>query len=62
MAIGLGLRPAIIAMVYALGRISGGHFNPAVSVGAAIGGRMSWREPASTSAPSSSAPIVGGSC
>ncbi len=31
-------------MVYALGRISGGHFNPAVSIGAAIGGRVSWRD------------------
>ena len=31
-------------MVYAFGRISGGHFNPAVSVGAAIGGRISWKD------------------
>jgi aquaporin Z len=35
---------AVMVMVYAVGRISGGHFNPAVSIGAAIGGRVSWNE------------------
>ena len=29
---------------YAFGRVSGAHFNPAVSVGAALGGRMAWRQ------------------
>ena len=43
-AIGLAFGIAIVAMVYSFGRISGGHFNPAVSVGAAIGGRISWKE------------------
>jgi aquaporin Z len=43
-AIGLAFGIAIVAMVYAFGRISGGHFNPAVSVGAALGGRISWSE------------------
>lgn len=33
---------AIVILVYSFGRISGGHFNPAVSVGAAISGRMAW--------------------
>lgn len=35
---------AVLVMIYAVGRISGGHFNPAVSMGAAIGGRISWSE------------------
>ncbi len=35
---------AVIAMMYAVGWVSGGHFNPAVSVGHAVAGRMSWRE------------------
>lgn len=35
---------AVLVMAYAVGRISGGHFNPAVSVAAAVGGRISWRE------------------
>jgi aquaporin Z len=43
-AIGFAFGIAIIAMVYAFGRVSGGHFNPAVSVGAALGGRISWKE------------------
>ncbi len=43
-AVGLSFGIAIVAMVYAFGRISGGHFNPAVTVGAALGGRIAWRE------------------
>ncbi len=41
-ALAFGL--TVLVMVYAVGRLSGGHFNPAVSVGAAIGGRMSWNQ------------------
>jgi aquaporin Z len=34
----------VVTGAYALGPISGGHFNPAVSVGLAFGGRFAWRE------------------
>lgn len=40
--IGLTFGLAVGVMAYAFGRVSGAHFNPAVSVGAAVGGRMSW--------------------
>src|SRR4051812_8076549 len=43
-SIGLTFGVAVMVMAYAFRRVSGGHFNPAVSVGAAIGGRISWRE------------------
>ncbi|GAA5147989.1 hypothetical protein GCM10023340_21220 [Nocardioides marinquilinus] len=59
-SIGLAFGIAIVAMVYAFGRVSGGHFNPAVSVGAAIGGRISWREAGLYSAAQVGGAIVGG--
>ena len=37
-ALAFGL--TVLTMAYAVGRISGGHFNPAVSLGLAIGGRF----------------------
>jgi aquaporin Z len=46
-AVGIGLLGVslafgltVVTMAYAVGRISGGHFNPAVSVGMLLGGRM----------------------
>ncbi|MCL2543706.1 MAG: MIP family channel protein [Nocardioidaceae bacterium] len=42
--VGLAFGLAIVISVYAFGRISGGHFNPAVSVGAALSGRIAWAE------------------
>jgi aquaporin Z len=41
---GLAFGLTVLVGAYAFGRISGAHFNPAVSVGAALGGRMAWRQ------------------
>ncbi|RKR76329.1 aquaporin [Frondihabitans australicus] len=41
-ALALGL--TVIIGAYAFGPISGGHFNPAVSLGLTIAGRLSWRD------------------
>ena len=41
-ALAFGL--TVLVMVYAVGRVSGGHFNPAITLGAAVGGRIAWRE------------------
>ena len=41
-ALAFGL--VIVAMAYSIGNVSGCHINPAVSLGMAISGRMSWKE------------------
>jgi aquaporin Z len=44
MGVALAFGLTVLTMVYAVGYISGGHFNPAVSLGLAVGGRFSWGE------------------
>lgn len=46
----------LFTLVFAFGRISGGHFNPAVTVGVAMSGRLAWKDAAVTMA----AQVVGG--
>ncbi|WP_084696661.1 aquaporin Z [Phycicoccus jejuensis] len=41
-ALAFGL--AVTTAAYGVGHLSGGHFNPAVSVGLAVAGRFSWRD------------------
>ncbi|WP_309080643.1 aquaporin Z [Zhihengliuella sp.] len=40
-ALAFGL--TVLTMAYAVGHISGGHFNPAVTLGAALAGRVEWK-------------------
>jgi len=40
LGVSLAFGLTVLTMAYAVGRISGGHFNPAVSLGMVIGGRM----------------------
>jgi len=44
MGVSLAFGLTVLTMAYAVGGISGGHFNPAVSVGLATAGRFSWSE------------------
>jgi aquaporin Z len=41
---GLAFGLTVVVMAYAVGRVSGGHFNPAVTLGAVIGGRLAWAQ------------------
>ena len=44
MGVSLAFGLTVLTMAYAVGGISGGHFNPAVTVGLATAGRFSWSQ------------------
>ncbi|MGV8884398.1 MAG: aquaporin Z [Microbacteriaceae bacterium] len=44
LGVSLAVGLAVMGAAYAVGHISGGHFNPAVTLGAAAAGRFSWRD------------------
>jgi aquaporin Z len=44
LGIALAAGLAVVIGAYAVGSISGGHFNPAITLGAAAAGRMLWRD------------------
>jgi len=44
LAVALAFGIAVLASAIAVGNVSGGHFNPAVTFGAAVAGRTAWRD------------------
>jgi aquaporin Z len=44
MGVSLAFGLTVLTMAYAVGGISGGHFNPAVSFGLAVAGKFAWKD------------------
>ncbi|MEW7007846.1 aquaporin Z [Lentilitoribacter sp. EG35] len=44
MGVSLAFGLTVLTMAYAVGGISGGHFNPAVSLGLAVAGKFEWKD------------------
>jgi aquaporin Z len=58
LGVSLAFGLTVLSGAYGLGRVSGGHFNPAVSVGLCVGGRF----PAALLLPYAAAQVIGGLC